>query len=128
MRCTLKRISFFFQAEDGIRDSSVTGVQTCALPILGTVDSVGRDVTTIAVGDEVNVIPSFSMNQYGMYGEVVLAPIHAVVKHPNRLSPVEAASIWMMFVTAYGALIEDATIPSEDAVLSPDASSSVGLA
>src|SRR5260370_24000487 len=26
-------IIFFFQAEDGIRDSSVTGVQTCALPI-----------------------------------------------------------------------------------------------
>src|SRR5260370_18385792 len=27
------RFFFFFQAEDGIRDSSVTGVQTCALPI-----------------------------------------------------------------------------------------------
>src|SRR5437763_9516768 len=27
------RILFFFQAEDGIRDTSVTGVQTCALPI-----------------------------------------------------------------------------------------------
>src|SRR3989449_5051129 len=26
---------FFFQAEDGIRDVAVTGVQTCALPILG---------------------------------------------------------------------------------------------
>src|SRR5437763_16745322 len=26
-------IVFFFQAEDGIRDTSVTGVQTCALPI-----------------------------------------------------------------------------------------------
>src|SRR5437762_7743853 len=26
---------FFFQAEDRIRDTSVTGVQTCALPILG---------------------------------------------------------------------------------------------
>src|SRR5437773_11720590 len=25
---------FFFQAEDGIRDRDVTGVQTCALPIL----------------------------------------------------------------------------------------------
>ena len=25
---------FFFQAEDGIRDIGVTGVQTCALPIL----------------------------------------------------------------------------------------------
>src|SRR5260370_32145084 len=27
-------LCFFFKAEDGIRDSSVTGVQTCALPIL----------------------------------------------------------------------------------------------
>src|SRR2546430_4357603 len=27
---------FFFQAEDGIRDLTVTGVQTCALPILHT--------------------------------------------------------------------------------------------
>ena len=26
---------FFFQAEDGIRDIGVTGVQTCALPISG---------------------------------------------------------------------------------------------
>src|SRR5437588_11729318 len=26
-------VSFFFQAEDGIRDHCVTGVQTCALPI-----------------------------------------------------------------------------------------------
>src|SRR5438034_1115056 len=26
---------FFFQAEDGIRDHCVTGVQTCALPIYG---------------------------------------------------------------------------------------------
>src|SRR6266542_1598977 len=28
---------FFFQAEDGIRDATVTGVQTCALPIFGGV-------------------------------------------------------------------------------------------
>src|SRR5207244_9407874 len=28
-------LSFFFQAEDGIRDDLVTGVQTCALPISG---------------------------------------------------------------------------------------------
>src|SRR5689334_23830931 len=27
---------FFFQAEDGIRDGTVTGVQTCALPISGS--------------------------------------------------------------------------------------------
>src|SRR5215510_10653386 len=34
---------FFFQAEDGIRDGHVTGVQTCALPIFGEVE-VGQDI------------------------------------------------------------------------------------
>ena len=33
--CKSGRILFFFQAEDGIRDDLVTGVQTCALPISG---------------------------------------------------------------------------------------------
>src|SRR5690606_40897918 len=33
MQTTVKIIFFFFQAEDGIRDFHVTGVQTCALPI-----------------------------------------------------------------------------------------------
>src|SRR2546422_5959455 len=31
--CGLFFVFFFFQAEDGIRDVAVTGVQTCALPI-----------------------------------------------------------------------------------------------
>src|SRR5260370_19979102 len=35
---------FFFQAEDGIRDSSVTGVQTCALPISPGAPSVPAPV------------------------------------------------------------------------------------
>src|SRR5439155_2204499 len=32
-RLPLSCVVFFFQAEDGIRDGHVTGVQTCALPI-----------------------------------------------------------------------------------------------
>src|SRR5699024_11794845 len=35
-------LSFFFQAEDGIRDRNVTGVQTCALPISGGPGRVDR--------------------------------------------------------------------------------------
>src|SRR5690348_9340638 len=38
---------FFFQAEDGIRDGRVTGVQTCALPISAT---NRYDATTIEMG------------------------------------------------------------------------------
>src|SRR5437870_9594521 len=33
-------VLFFFQAEDGIRDGHVTGVQTCALPICASARSV----------------------------------------------------------------------------------------
>src|SRR5207253_7410850 len=33
LRRTVLCCGFFFQAEDGIRDGHVTGVQTCALPI-----------------------------------------------------------------------------------------------
>src|SRR5256886_10513334 len=33
---------FFFQAEDGIRDLAVTGVQTCALPICRTIKAIGQ--------------------------------------------------------------------------------------
>src|SRR6266446_3997242 len=40
----VSEIPFFFQAEDGIRDYKVTGVQTCALPIsMPTQDGLGPD-------------------------------------------------------------------------------------
>lgn len=94
----------------------------------GVVDAIGANVTGIAVGDEVDVIPSFSFNQYFTYGEVITMPDYAVVKHPKLLSFAEAASVWMMFLTAYGALIEDAKVGKGDFVIVPAASSSVGLA
>jgi NADPH:quinone reductase-like Zn-dependent oxidoreductase len=94
----------------------------------GLVDAVGEGVTNIAVGDAVSAIPSFSMNDYTTYGESILLPADTVVKHPAAMSFTEAASIWMMFVTAYGALIEDAKVGAGDFVIIGAASSSVGLA
>src|SRR5215213_10788139 len=42
---------FFFQAEDGIRDWSVTGVQTCALPICpGTPRAISRSSSSSVDG------------------------------------------------------------------------------
>src|SRR6266446_8253917 len=46
---------FFFQAEDGIRDYKVTGVQTCALPIFAALERGGRRVTLEAGGMRVTV-------------------------------------------------------------------------
>ncbi|WP_241303792.1 zinc-dependent alcohol dehydrogenase family protein, partial [Burkholderia stabilis] len=94
----------------------------------GVVAAVGSNVTGFAEGDAVSVVPAFSFADYGMYGDVVNVPAHAVVKHPDSLSFEEAAATWMMFVTAYGALIELGGLQRGDAVLIGAASSSVGQA
>src|SRR6266700_4827030 len=41
---------FFFQAEDGIRDFHVTGVQTCALPIFAFRSITDHDATWVGEG------------------------------------------------------------------------------
>lgn len=94
----------------------------------GVVEAVGSQVRDIAPGDAVSVIPSFMFSEYGMYGEVVNAPAHAVAKHPQNLSFEQAAASWMMYVTAFGALVEYGHIRAGDNVLINAASSSVGLA
>src|SRR3712207_8101584 len=49
--CTIKDF-FFFQAEDGIRDIGVTGIQTCALPISMLANGRGKpgDLVVIVAG------------------------------------------------------------------------------
>lgn len=94
----------------------------------GIVAAVGSGVKDFRIGDIVSVVPSFSLNNYGMYAEVANAPAHAVVKHPESVSFEAAASAWMQYVTAYGALIDIAGLAKGDAVVIPAASSSVGLA
>lgn len=94
----------------------------------GTIESIGDGVTEFSVGDEVNVIPAFSFADYGMYGELAVAPVHALVRQPGGMTSVEAAGTWMQFVTAYGALIDIGKLQKGDTVLIRAASSSVGLA
>ena len=75
-----------------------------------------------------STIPSFKMGRYWSYGEVARVPATAVAHYPTRLSAVEAAAIWMPYVTAYGALIEYGRVTAGDTVIVTAASSSVGVA
>jgi NADPH:quinone reductase-like Zn-dependent oxidoreductase len=94
----------------------------------GVVEAVGPDVDKSWVGKRVAIIPSFSMNDYAMLGEEVIAPAAALGEYPAQLSPVEGAAIWMQYITAYGALIAIAHLAKGDFVVIPAASSSVGIA
>src|SRR5690625_5574267 len=50
---------FFFQAEDGIRDGHVTGVQTCALPIFGSKNRFLRDLQLLLFPQDKECYDSF---------------------------------------------------------------------
>jgi NADPH:quinone reductase-like Zn-dependent oxidoreductase len=94
----------------------------------GVVEAVGPDVEKSWVGKRVAVIPAFSMNDYAMLGEEVIAPAAALGEYPAKLSPEEGAAVWMQYITAYGALIAIAHLAKGDFVVIPAASSSVGIA
>ena len=94
----------------------------------GVVDAVGDGVDAVRVGDRVSTIPSFPMGRYGVYGESAIVPAYAVAHYPGKLSAVEGASIWMQYLTAFGALIEYGRLQADATVVITAASSSVGLA
>jgi NADPH:quinone reductase len=94
----------------------------------GVVDALGEGVTGLKVGDRVSTIPGFSLNRYGVAGEMAIVPALHVAKYPDRLSPAEGASIWMQYLTVYGCLIEFGQLKPGDVVAITAASSSVGIA
>ena len=94
----------------------------------GIVEAVGEGVDQSWVGKVASTVPSFSMSEYGVYGEVAVVPVGALAEYPARLSFEQGTSIWMQYVTAYGALIAQGELAKGDYVLITAASSSVGLA
>jgi NADPH:quinone reductase-like Zn-dependent oxidoreductase len=93
-----------------------------------TIEALGPGVAGFEVGQPVNVIPAFSLNQYGVYADEAIVPASAVVSRPAGLGAIEAAAVWMQYLTAYGALVEIGRLERGDFVVITAASSSVGLA
>lgn len=94
----------------------------------GTVDAVGLDVDPAWLGKTASTIPAFPADTYGVYGEVAIIPVYAIAEYPGHLSYQEGTSIWMQYITAYGALIHEAKLTIGDFILITAASSSVGIA
>ncbi|MFD8383477.1 zinc-dependent alcohol dehydrogenase family protein [Streptomyces sp. NPDC059679] len=94
----------------------------------GVVEAIGEGVDGFAEGDPVGVVPAFLQTDYGTYGDHVIVPATAVVARPADIDPVQAAGVWMAYITAYGALAEGGQVRPGDHVLITAASSSVGLA
>ncbi len=94
----------------------------------GIVEAVGPGVDKSWIGKTASTVPAFLLTRYGVYGEVAIVPAFALAAYPERLSFEEGASIWMQYLTAYGAIVAQAHVTRGDFVLITAASSSVGLA
>jgi NADPH:quinone reductase-like Zn-dependent oxidoreductase len=94
----------------------------------GIVDAVGRNVQHVKVGDRVATIPTFSLTQYGVYGESVLLPGHAVTPVPDSISAAEATTMGVQFMTVYFAMFDVGALQRGQTLLATAASSSTGVA
>jgi NADPH:quinone reductase-like Zn-dependent oxidoreductase len=94
----------------------------------GIVEAVGSGVDAGLIGKTMSSIPAFPANAYGVYGEVAIVPATALAAYPPKLSFEEGTSLWMQYITAYGALVHHSKIQKGDFILITAATSSVGIA
>jgi len=94
----------------------------------GVVEAVGSGVDKGLMGNRFSTVPCFAADKYGVYGEVAIVPAYSLAPYPAKFSPEEGTSIWMQYLTAYGALVQHAKITRGDFVVITAASSSVGVA
>src|SRR5207237_7263155 len=79
----------FFQAEDGIRDSSVTGVQTCALPISEQNARLVRNAEEYYRAMFGGRVESWNLRDTHM-----METLHALVDHVRRTSHHARVVVW----------------------------------
>jgi NADPH:quinone reductase-like Zn-dependent oxidoreductase len=94
----------------------------------GIVEAVGPGVEPSLIGRAIATVPGFSINDYAVLGEEAVVPIANVAAYPEKLTPIEAAAMWMQYLTAWGGLVHVGRIAKDDFVVISAASSSVGVA
>lgn len=93
----------------------------------GIIDAVGPGVDGFALGERVSTLPYFYDNR-GASTESLVIDARYIAKAPPNLSAVEAASIWMQYLTAYYPLAEVTPVGPDSHVLVTAATSTAGSA
>jgi NADPH:quinone reductase-like Zn-dependent oxidoreductase len=93
----------------------------------GIVDALGPGVSGIKVGDKISVATGQPMERYGTYGESVLVPAESAIPYPSNLTPEEAASVWVQYLTAWFAFTDVANLQAGQHVLITAATGGAGL-
>jgi NADPH:quinone reductase-like Zn-dependent oxidoreductase len=120
----------FNPVDDGIRGGYLREVFPVTLPhvpgieVSGTVDAIGEDVTTVAVGDD--VIGFLPMTAAGAAAEYVVASADALAPAPTSIPLADAAALPMVGLTAWQALFDDGGLTAGQRILINGAGGAVG--
>jgi NADPH:quinone reductase-like Zn-dependent oxidoreductase len=97
---------------------------TLGSDLAGVVDSIGDGVSDLAVGDDVFGITNARFT--GAYADYAVASAGMLAKRPRALSPLDAASVPVVAVTAWQMLFEHARIAPGQTVLVHGGAGNVG--
>ncbi|MGB0920570.1 MAG: NADPH:quinone oxidoreductase family protein [Alphaproteobacteria bacterium] len=89
----------------------------------GIVEAVGKDVTNIAIGDEVMV-----GGRAGLLAEYITCPADSLRPKPKALTFAEAAGLTTIYLTAYVALVRRSHLQPSETLLVHGAAGGVGIA
>lgn len=93
----------------------------------GIVEAVGSDVTGIEVGERYCTLPHFYYNR-GASADTLVIDQKYLTKAPDNMTAVEAASVWMQFMTAYYPVMEMSQAREGVNILVPAGTSTAGNA
>jgi NADPH:quinone reductase-like Zn-dependent oxidoreductase len=120
----------FNPVDDGIRGGYLQEVFPVTLPhvpgieVSGTVDALGPDVDTVAVGDA--VVGFLPMTADGAFADYVIAPAGVLAPAPTAIPLADAAALPMVALTAYQALFEHGELAAGQRILINGAGGAVG--
>src|SRR6266705_1753188 len=103
---------FFFQAEDGIRDRTVTGVQTCALPIFGTARPVVGEYVRIVHAQNTGAAFGLLPERTTLLSVLSVVAVLAIVYYYRQIasnSALVSATLGMQLGGAFGNLLDRIT-------------------
>jgi NADPH:quinone reductase-like Zn-dependent oxidoreductase len=96
--------------------------------VVGVVAALGPGVTTLRVGQRVAAIPPSLLGGRGVYTDLAVFPVEAVLPWPESLDAKQAAGLWTPWLTAWGGLVTQGGLRKEDVVLLTAPYRSAGIA
>jgi len=95
---------------------------------IGIVEEVGADVSSVHIGDRVNLAAPKNQSQQGYFADYNIVPETHLLPVPTSLSDMEAVTCWIPFLTLYKTFVESGVVNEGRWIILPAASSSVSLA